>query len=118
MIEVDLFPTPPPEPTPPVETIDWALDVPAFGELHAHIWWCGDDWCDCTQARIVHIIQRSPGGGWMNTRTVWEGQYHVGGWEYEVAPNTELNREAKRLRKHHNELFHRISWPWDRKETR
>lgn len=60
-----------------------------------------------------------PGGGWKKSSIVWEGEYHVYGWEDddEVAPTTELNREARRLRKHHNELFHRISWPWDRKET-
>ena len=119
-VEVNLFSSSPPEPlSRPVPT-DWALSAPAGGELHAYVWWCGDEDCDCTQARIVHVIERFPGGGWKRSSIVWEGEYHVYGWEDEdeVAPTTELNREAKRLRKHHNELFHRISWPWDRKETR
>lgn len=93
---------------------DWALDAPE-GELFAYVWACDDD-CMCEQAQIV-LIERNSFGGWKKATIVWEGEYHV--WEMreptDPEPTTELNREARRLRKHHNALFHRISWPWDRK---
>ena len=84
---------------------DWALTAPE-GKLFAHVWWCGDEYCDCTQARIVQGL-----------RVVWNGTYATEG-DWEVAPTTELNREARRLRKHYHDLYRRISWPWDRKKER
>jgi len=78
--------------------------------MRAEVWEC-DDTCLCAQAQIVSG-QRTPAGGMRVDRTLWRGEYHI---EWEGSPTTELNREARRLRKHHNELFHRISWPWDRK---
>lgn len=92
---------------------DWALTAPETGELYAYVWWCGDEYCDCTQAQIVHIIERNQYGGWRESRVIWNGTYATEG-DWEVAPNTELNREARRLRKHHHDLYRRISWPWDR----
>lgn len=102
-------------------TTDWADDLPdGLIAIRAHVWGCSDD-CDCTQARIEGAFGSTPSGRPRFTVTLWSGTF-VSGWPYEYdtdewvrgGPTTELNREARRLRKHHNELFHRIEWPWDR----
>lgn len=101
---------------------DWA-DALADGliAMRAHVWWCGDDVCDCTQARIEGATRRGPGGSPWYEETLWTGTFRSG-WpcEYdeseraEGGPTTELNREARRLRKRHHALYRRIEWPWDR----
>jgi hypothetical protein len=94
---------------------DWALTAPD-GELIAEVWWCGDDYCDCTQARIVHVVRNRHGGRYEST-ALWHGTYATEG-DWDTPPTTELNREARRLRKHHHDLYRRISWPWDRNKER
>ncbi len=69
------------------------------------MWWCGDYDCDCTEARIVAI------DGYERT-LVWEGEFRSEG---EPGATTELNRVAQLLRRHHHDVYRRISWPWDRK---
>lgn len=90
--------------------VDWADDAPT-GEIFASVWYCEDD-CGCSEASIYHVAERNRDGGIFRSTVLWRGTYHI---EYELGATTELNREARRLRKHHNELFHRISWPWDRR---
>lgn len=110
MVGIDMTPAEP----------DWALTAPE-GELFAYVWWCGDEECDCTQAQIVHIIERNIYGGWRQSKVVWNGNFISGDYDSyhrSSTPNTELNREARRLRKHHHDLHRRISWPWDRKKER
>lgn len=97
---------------------DWADgDIPEGGKIQGFVWWCGDEDCDCTEAQIVWSdLSLRPVG----IRTLWSGTFRSG-WPYEYgegegrSPSNELNREAARLRRHHNALFHRIEWPWDRK---
>lgn len=91
----------------------WVDNVPDGGRIYAHVWSCGDVECDCTQAQIVHWASTQNGTRLVNRSTLWHGTYYIDrDW---TKPTRELNREARRLRKKHNELFHRIEWPWDRK---
>ena len=101
---------------------DWAEHVPdGLLAMRAQVWRCGDEVCDCTQARIEGATQRGPGGSPWYEHALWMGTFRTG-WPYEYGeaeraeggPTTELNREARRLRKRHNALYHRIEWPWDR----
>lgn len=102
-----------------LEGTEWIEAIPADAKLIARVWECGDD-CGCSQAEIVISEERiSPVGGWRwwDSRTVWWGNYYVDYSDYfegSSRPSSELNRVAKYLRKHHNELFHRIVWPWNR----
>lgn len=101
---------------------DWAKRVPdGLIAMRAHVWWCGDYECDCTQARIEGATSRVASGAPAFDLRLWEGTFRSG-WAYEyewdvdagAGPTTELNREARRLRKQHNALYHQIEWPWDR----
>ena len=95
---------------------DWALAAP-LGEIIAYVWDCGDGYCNCTEAQIVHVIERNQYGGWQESAVVWRGQFHRDSEGYlDGGSWTDLNREAKRLRRHHHDLYQRISWPWDRKQ--
>ena len=90
---------------------DWALDAPA-GELIAFVWYCGDDWCGCSEAQIRHIVKRNASGGIHTSRTLWSGKFRS---DHEFGATTDLNREAARLRRKHHDLRRRIFWPWSRK---
>lgn len=101
---------------------EWAEHVPeGIIAMRAHVWWCGDEVCDCTQARIEGAARTNTYRQRLWDVTLWTGTFRSG-WPYEydeaeraeVGPTTELNREARRLRKRHNALYHRIEWPWDR----
>lgn len=101
---------------------DWAEHVPdGLIAMRAQVWRCGDEVCDCTQARIEGAARRGIGGSPLHDEVLWTGTFRTG-WPYEYdesersegGPTTELNREARRLRKRHNALYHRIEWPWDR----
>lgn len=96
---------------------DWTANVPTDGKLVATVWWCGDEYCDCTQAQIQHWVRNQNDTRFVPGTTLWWGTFHTDGtgWVDDLSSTTELNREARRLRKKHNELFHRIEWPWDRK---
>ena len=93
----------------------WVSDIEAslqLGDLFfGHVWWCGD-YCDCSEARI--ILCRKNERDFYNQRTLWSGKFYTDGEGYKHT-NTELNRMAKHLRKHHNDFYHRIKWPWSPK---
>lgn len=90
---------------------DWAATYAHQpGRIQGRVWWCEDEWCDCTQAKI----ERIEGAGPYVYTTLWEGEFHTDG---ETGARTELNREAQRLRRHHHDLYRMISWPWDRNAT-
>lgn len=58
----------------------------------AYVWWCGDEVCDCYQARIEHL-RPNPAGGWFR-ETVWKGAFITDGGY--AACLTELSAEADR----------------------
>lgn len=59
-------------------------------KLKGYIWWCGDEYCDCYQPRIVEMVPNKRFPGLLVERTVWEGTFKSGpnGIEYD-----ELRRE-------------------------
>lgn len=82
----------------------------------AYVWWCGDEDCNCYQARI---IERNMSGSWPRglKQEVWKGSFCTGDAEDfpgELA-TAELNRAAKALRRVWNDAYHSIEWPWDRR---
>jgi hypothetical protein len=94
---------------------DWAESyepAPTRMRIEAYVWYCGDDWCNCSEA-VLEEITPNPRVGlpWIERRRLWEGEFRTDG---EQGATTDLNREAARLRRHHNALFHQIEWPWDR----
>lgn len=101
---------------------DWAEHVPdGLIAMRADVWHCGDEVCDCSRARILGADRINSYGQRLWDVVLWTGTFRSG-WPYEYdeaeraggGPTTELNREARRLRKRHNALYHRIEWPWDR----
>lgn len=91
-----------------MEDPDLPLPCPDGGFLSAEVWWCGDEWCDCTQALIVWQSERTRP---QQTKRVWESVFRSDG---EPGATTDLNRVAKLLRKRQHDLYARIEWPWDR----
>jgi hypothetical protein len=71
-------------------------NLPPVGEwrrprLVAEVWWCGDDWCDCTQPQIVRITPNTDAGyPWVRREAVWEGEFLTGTWQYEPAERERL----------------------------
>lgn len=48
--------------------------------LFAHVWWCGDEWCDCTQAQIERVgPNRTAGPPFVIRESVWEGEFYTDG---------------------------------------
>jgi hypothetical protein len=44
--------------------------------LEAQMWWCGDDYCDCTQPVIERITPNHQAGyPWVHRERVWEGEF-------------------------------------------
>ena len=62
---------------------DWAEHVPdGLLAMRAQVWRCGDEVCDCTQARIEGATQRGPGGSPWYEHALWMGTFRTG-WPYE-----------------------------------
>jgi hypothetical protein len=66
-----------------LETLREALggDPPKPADLYApymagEVWWCGDEYCDCTQAQIVGWDYETPFR--MGYRVLWRGSFHSG----------------------------------------
>lgn len=101
------------------ELCGWTEGVPAGGRLDGYVWWCGDDYCDCTQPQIMHRLQH-PAGGYKDITKPWQGTFQTDGegyndaheWKSAPSARTELNRMAQHLRRHHHDLYVRINWPW------
>lgn len=73
------------------------------GETHllGYIWWCGDEYCNCLQARIERRTRRTD-ARWFAVEDVWEGTFFTDGEGYAQA-RAELNREIKRR---HGKVHH------------
>ena len=103
------------------ELCGWVTDVPDGEILVGYVWYCGDEWCDCSEPRINSYKPGDFNGPLMlNPKRVWSGTFQTDGdgWrdanQYKDAPSstTELNRMAQHLRRHHHDLYARIRWPW------
>jgi len=62
------------------------------GDLRGYIWWCCDDYCDCTQPVIERIRSnpRAPRGA-VSIDRLWEGAFHSG------ADRDEARRQQEEL---------------------
>jgi len=44
--------------------------------LYAHIWWCGDEVCNCTQPEVEEIRpNREAGYPWVHRVALWKGTF-------------------------------------------
>jgi hypothetical protein len=52
--------------------------------LVAELWWCGDDWCDCTKPQIVRITPNTDAGyPCVRRELIWEGEFLAETWLYD-----------------------------------
>lgn len=59
--------------------------------LEARIWWCGDEYCDCTKPVIERITPNLQAGHpWVHRETVWEGRFLTDTGTYSLAAREEL----------------------------
>jgi hypothetical protein len=47
-------------------------------DWRGYIWWCGDEWCDCTMPIIEKVKPLSAFGRFVRRETVWKGTFHSG----------------------------------------
>jgi hypothetical protein len=101
-----------------VEAVNYPTDHEAWLAEHkgplkdtiAQVWWCGDMWCDCTQAQIVERYHNLKAPGWIVSIGVWEGEFHTDG---EGGAADELAAKRAELLRIDPELAARIRWPND-----
>lgn len=94
------------------ELCGWCDAVPGDAKMFAHAWWCGDDYCNCTQARIDTYTERIGNifRGYNKRKNMWQGPFNT---DCEGNPSHDINRMARHLRKYHHDLYKRIVWPWE-----
>ncbi len=69
----------------------------------AEIWWCGDDYCDCTEPMIVRITPNLKAGyPWIHREVLWSGEFltETGGYSPEEIRERQyepLRRECRRF---------------------
>lgn len=79
-------------------------------DIRANVWWCGDYWCDCTQAQITAQFRNATDytGHWIVPRTLWEGEFHSEG---ERGAKDELAAKRAEVERDEPEMAARIIWP-------
>jgi hypothetical protein len=73
----------------------------------AEVWWCDDEWCDCTRAQIVERYQNLRCPGFVVRIGIWEGPFHSDG---EAGADEELRAKRAELRANDPALEARINW--------
>lgn len=76
-------------------------------EILGHVWWCGDDWCDCTRAQVVARFRNLTEPGWLVPRVLWQGEFHTDG---ETGARGELRAKRGELEAAEPELAAHITW--------
>ena len=75
------------------------------------VWYCGDDWCGCTQAQITEIyrnLKPPPGAPQAVVRvTVWEGEFRT---DHEPGAEADLRARRDELRLADPDAAARIKW--------
>lgn len=88
---------------------DWhAAHQGALRDIIAHVWWCGDDYCDCTQAQITARFHNVVVPHALVLRTLWEGEFHT---DSEPGAEDELTAKRVELEATEPDLARRIAWP-------
>lgn len=65
--------------------------------LHAYVWWCGDEACDCRQP-VIELRTPNLAAGYPYDRitSVWKGTFTSGGWPEGHDLYAELAAECER----------------------
>jgi hypothetical protein len=77
-------------------------------DIIARVWWCGDDWCDCTQAQITARFCNIVVPNAVVLHTLWRGEFHTDGEQGAVA---ELDAKRAEMEAVEPQLARRITWP-------
>lgn len=57
----------------------------------ASVWWCGDEYCDCTEPVIERISPNFRAGyPWIQREPLWTGKFLTDTWEYSRVERDEL----------------------------
>lgn len=83
--------------------------------IEASVWWCGDNWCDCTQAQIVAVYP-APNSARISSEDrdlLWEGRFQSGGpWaDDEPTSDVELENLRDQMRLWWPEAEAALTWP-------
>lgn len=63
--------------------------------LYAHVWWCGDHICDCSQAQITRVDpNKAFGKPYVHQEEVWAGTFYSEG---EQGAEAELQQHLAEL---------------------
>lgn len=85
----------------------YAVHQGSLINIDADVWWCGDNWCDCTQAQITARFRNATDytGHWIVPITLWQGEFHSEGESGTLAAKrAEVERDEP-------EMAVRIIWP-------
>jgi hypothetical protein len=72
-----------------------------------YVWWCGDGYCNCTQAVVVERYKNVKAPGWLICCGIWEGEFHTDG---ESGADEELAAKRAELERTDPELAAGIKW--------
>lgn len=65
--------------------------------LHASVWWCGDETCDCTQPKIERLTPNHRAGyPWICREEVWSGKFLTATGDYSAEEREALQFAAFR----------------------
>lgn len=78
-------------------------------DIIAEVWWCGDEWCNCTQAQIVARFRNLFDSRWIVPVRIWSGEFYTDG---DVSGATdELSAKQAEVLSTEPEMAARITWP-------
>jgi hypothetical protein len=76
-------------------------------DIVGQVWWCGDDWCDCSQAQIVARFSNIIDPRFLVLRTLWQGEFHTDG---ETGAGEELSAKRSELQDAEPAIAARVRW--------
>lgn len=79
-----------------------------LSDIRAEVWWCGDEWCDCTQAQVTARFRNLLDSRWIVPRVLWQGTFFTDG---ECGAEEELDAKRAELEAVEPDIATRIIWP-------
>lgn len=93
-----------------IQKTEWQMEHQGpLVDIRAEVWYCGDEWCNCTQAQIVARFRNLFDSRWIVPRLLWEGEFYTDGRF--AAAEDELTAKQADLEATEPEMASRIIWP-------